>query len=243
MNGKPPQSKKKSRILIVDDHPMVRERLAQVINEQSDLVACGAVIDAAQAMMAIERLHLDLALVDLNLKQSSGLELIKDIHCRWPELPMLVVSMHEDSVFAERTLRAGARGYISKEEATVQVVAAIRRILSGDVWVSDRMRSRLLQSFVGHQPAPRTTAMERLSDREIQIFQMVGRGLTTRRIAETLHVDPHTVETYRTRIKDKLGLTSSMEVLQRAVEWVQSNPAPQRTEATVSKHSEAGPAD
>jgi DNA-binding NarL/FixJ family response regulator len=220
MNAKAPH--KKSKILIVDDHPMVRERLAQVVNEQTDMATCGEAPNAAQTIAILEKLLPDLVLLDLNLKQSSGLELIKDIRNIRPKLPILVVSMHDESVFAERALHAGAQGYISKEEATVRVVAAIHEVLAGRVWLSKRMHARLLQRFVGNQQPEAGTEMEQLSDREIEIFEMIGRGMATRRIADALHIDPHTVETYRTRIKGKLGLEGSMELLQRAVQWVQS---------------------
>ena len=237
MHAQSPESKKKYRILIVDDHPMVRERLAQLVNEQPDMLTCVASADAALALTEIRQLQPDIVLVDLNLKGSSGLELIKNVHCEFPELLMLVVSMQEESVFAERVLHAGARGYINKEEATVRVITAIRTILGGGIWVSERMNAQLLGRLVGKRSAENSTALDRLSDREIEIFQMIGRGVGTRRIAEVLHVDPHTVETYRTRIKDKLGLTSSMEVLQRAVQWVQNDSTWQRTEAPSLKKS------
>jgi DNA-binding NarL/FixJ family response regulator len=153
------------------------------------------------------------------------------------------VSMHDESVFAERVLHAGARGYINKEEATVRVVTAIHKVIAGEVWLSQTMRSRLLQRFVGHPQPDAGTEAERLSDREIEIFEMIGRGLATRQIADTLHIDHHTVETYRTRIKDKLELTSSMEVLQRAVQWVQSGAGTPRTRKSVVRHLGKRPHD
>lgn len=224
MNTKPQQPRERASVLIVDDHPMVRERLAQLVNEQPDLMVSGGAGDARQALAAIEAHLPGVILVDLSLKESSGMELIKDIHCRHPALPILVISMHEESVFAERALRAGARGYINKEEVTVRVVTAIRHVLSGEIWLSDRMHARIMRRLAGNRPMPATGEEELLSDREIEVFQMIGQGMKNQRIADALHIDPHTVETYRSRIKDKLNLSSSMEVLQHAVQWIQQDP-------------------
>jgi DNA-binding NarL/FixJ family response regulator len=236
MNGKP-QRKKGINVLIVDDHPMVRERLSQLVNEQPDLAVCGAVGDVRHALTAIEAGLPDILLIDLSLKGSSGMELIKDIHYRHPRLPVLVVSMHEESLFAERALRAGARGYVSKEEATDHVVMAIRRVLSGDVWLSERMQSQLMRRFTGDPPAKTTSEVERLTDREIEVFQMIGQGMINRHIADALHIDRHTVETYRTRIKEKLNLGSSLELLQHALQWIQDGFAKLRRGSSASSRS------
>jgi DNA-binding NarL/FixJ family response regulator len=216
---------------------MVRERLVQVINEHKDLIVCGEAADAKQAMVAIKKLNPDLVLVDLILRQSSGLELIKDIRILDPELPSLVISMHEESTYAERVLRAGAHGYMSKQEATVRVIDAIRHILSGDIWVSEPMRRHLLKRFIGSSIAKTCHGTERLSDREIQVFEMIGRGMTTGQIGEALHVHPHTVETYRVRIKDKLGLSGSTQVLLEAARWFHVENASQTmNERSVQRH-------
>jgi DNA-binding NarL/FixJ family response regulator len=208
----------KTRVLLVDDHPMVRERLGQLINREPDLTVCGEADDGPEAMTAIEKTKPHLAIVDLTLRQSDGLELIKSLKTLHPKLPMLVLSMHDESVYAERALRAGAHGYITKQEATQKVMLAIRRVLSGQVYLSDRMSAQLLNK-VTHQP--KLSLMASLSDRELEVFRRVGQGQSSREIATSMHLGLKTVETYRARIKTKLGLKSSSMLVQQAVRWVQ----------------------
>lgn len=212
----------KAKILIVDDHPLVREGLADLVNKEKDLVVCGQAEDAYQAMEAIRELMPDMAIVDISLKETSGLELIKDIKVRHPSLPVLTLSMHEESVYAERALRAGAKGYIMKREATKKVVTAIRKVLRGQLYLSEKMMTRLVRKFVDGKPEAGTSPIDCLTDRELEVFSLLGRGNGTRQISEQLHLSVKTIETYRSRIKEKLNLTSASELLQHAFQWVNS---------------------
>ena len=212
----------KAKILIVDDHPLVREGLADLVNKEKDLVVCGQAEDAYQAMEAIRELKPDMAIVDISLKETSGLELIKDIKIQHPGLPILTLSMHEESVYAERALRAGAKGYIMKREATKKVVTAIRKVLRGQLYLSEKMTTRLVRKFVDGKPEAGTSPIDRLTDRELEVFCLLGRGNGTRQISEQLHLSVKTIETYRSRIKEKLNLTSASELLQHAFQWVNS---------------------
>ncbi len=206
------------RVLIVDDHPIVRQGLTQLIAQASDLEVCGEAADAATAVLAIDELHPDVAVVDLMLKESSGIELIKDIKSRCPDVRILVISMHDEAVYAERALRAGAHGYIMKEQATHKVLTALRRVLAGDVYVSDEMVGRILRRMVGGN---QSDGIERLSDRELEVFQWIGRGLSVGEIADRLKVSPKTIESYRGHIKEKLSLATANDVLRIAVSWLE----------------------
>lgn len=210
------------RILLVDDHPMVRERLAEVINRESDLKVCAEAEDRVTALDAIKATAPDLAIVDLALRSSSGLELIKDIHGRWPQLKVLVVSMHDESLYAERVLRAGARGYITKQEATRNILLAIRRVLSGNIYLNEKTATTVIARLTTTSPVEGGSVADRLTDRELQVFELTGNGLSIREIAGKLHIDVKTVETYRIRIRDKLGLKGSSELLQLAIRWNQN---------------------
>lgn len=222
VNRKPSEDKRKgARILIVDDHPIVREHLKTLIEQQKDLHVCASVPDAIQAMKAIASLSPDLAIVDLSLKGTHGLDLVKDMAANHPQLPVLVLSMHDESIFADRVLAAGARGYITKQEATSRIMTAIRKVLEGGIYVSDRMTARILHRAVQGDEQKPGSSLSQLTDRELQVFQLIGHGLTTRQIAKQLHVDVKTVETYRSRIKEKLHLNSATVLLQYAVQWVQ----------------------
>ncbi len=206
------------RILLVDDHPLVRERLAELINEQPDLRVCGEAADRHEALARLAQGPPDLAIVDLSLRNSHGLELIKDLHARDPHLPILVVSMHDEALYAERALRAGARGYINKQEATQNVLKAIRRLLAGQVYLSPQLATRLAGStFKPERRAP--SGIEQLSDRELRVFELLGQGRTLHQIAAELCLDVKTVEAYRARIRVKLGLPDARAVLQRAIDW------------------------
>jgi len=210
------------RILLVDDHPMVRERLTEAILREPDLTVCGEAEDRFQAMEKIAATRPDLAIVDLTLKRSHGMELIKDIRSRHPDLAVLVVSMHDEMLHAERVIRAGARGYITKQEATRKIMVAIRTVLNGDVYLSEKMAAQIAASAVGRTQAKTSLPMDKLSDRELLVFEMIGRGCGTRQIADELHLDMRTVETYRARIKEKLDLKSSSEFRQLAIRWAQN---------------------
>ena len=210
----------KKSIIIIDDHPIVRKGFAQLINRETDLEVVGEAEDQISAQTIVEREKPDLALVDLTLKESNGLELIKNFSILFPELKSLVISLHDERVYAERALRAGARGYIMKSEATENVMTAIRQVLQGTIYLSEDMRTRMLEHFSGKQKQQNeSTPVDVLSDREFEVFRMIGEGLTTRVIADRLNLSVKTIETYRSHLKAKLNLTSSTELIQRAVEW------------------------
>jgi DNA-binding NarL/FixJ family response regulator len=207
---------RKHRVLIVDDHPIVRHGLKQIIEHEPDLTVCGEAEDVAQGLELVETLKPDIALVDLSLGARDGLELLKAAHQRFAWLPVLVVSMHDETLYAERVLCAGALGYLNKQQATESVIPAIRRVLAGGIFVSDDLAARMEKRprrEVGGSP------LERLSDRELQVFGLIGVGLPTRRIAEELELSIKTIETYRAHIKQKLGLQHSTELQQHAFLW------------------------
>jgi len=213
-------SGKKARILLVDDHAVVRFGIAQLINRQGTMMVCGEEEDASRAMTAIAKLKPDLVIADISLKDSSGLELMRHIKATHPKLPILVVSVHDESVYAEVAFRAGALGYLMKEEALENVLVAIRRVLSGAVYLSDTMTAKLLQQQVGGASDSHASPAERLTDRELEVFQLLGRWKSTRQIAQELHLSVKTVEFYREQIKRKLSLASAAELTQHATAWV-----------------------
>ncbi|MCX5670203.1 MAG: response regulator transcription factor [Planctomycetota bacterium] len=212
----------KAKVLVVDDHPVVRQGMAQLISHEPDLTVCGEAGSVPEALQAIAACHPDVAVVDLSLKGASGLELLKDIKVRYPRLPVLVLSMADENVFAERALRAGARGYMMKEEAAEKVLEAIRCVMAGRIYLSDAMASRLLHQFVDGKSEAGASPVDGLSDRELEVFQLIGRGLGTGEIARQLHLSPKTIETYRAHIKNKMNLESATELLQHAIQYVQS---------------------
>ena len=211
------------KIVIVDDHPIVRERLAEVIREEPGLTVCGEADSRSQALAVLEATAPDLMVVDLTLKGSSGLELIKDIQARAPHTRVLVVSMHDEALFAERCLRAGARGYLTKQEASRNVLAAIRKVVAGEIYLSEAIAQKVLVQVAGHAAPKAPRPVETLSDRELEVLELLGHGFSTRQVADRLHVDSKTVETYRTRIKLKLGLDDANALLQYAIQWVRSS--------------------
>lgn len=213
-------SRSKRTVLIVDDHPIVRQGLAQLINQEKDLEVCGQAEDAHEAMQAIRQLNPDMVIVDISLKDTSGMELIKDLKIQHPDLPVLTLSMHDEAVYGERALRAGARGYVMKQEATGKVVTAIRRVLAGEVYVSEGMAAKMVSKLVGGGARTASSPADSLSDRELEVFRMIGEGFGTREMAEKLHLSIKTVETYRAHIKDKLGLQDANELLRTAIQWV-----------------------
>jgi DNA-binding NarL/FixJ family response regulator len=212
----------KKRIFLVDDHPLVREWLTNLIRQQPDLDVCGEAERGPEAMEAILRLKPDIAVIDISLKDSSGIELIKDLKQTQPSTAALVLSMHEEAHYAERALRAGAKGYIAKRETTRKVVAAIRQVLAGGIYISEELATSLAAQFVTGKGLPQQSPVEQLSDRELEVFQLLGQGRGTRQIAEVLRVSVKTVQAYCARIKDKLNLTSATELLREAVRWHES---------------------
>ena len=220
MSGKKP-TKGKSRVLIVDDHPLLREGIARVINDQPDLIVCAEAEDRASALTIAETTHPDLAVVDITLRDQSGLELIKDFRVRFPELLILAFSVHDESVYAERALRAGARGYVMKREASEKVLEAIRTVLDGKVYTSGQVAAAILDKVTGYPAGPVRSVLDVLSDREMEVLMWIGKGYGSNQIAEQLHLSVKTVETHRANIKLKLKLSSSNELLKCAIGWAQ----------------------
>ena len=218
----------KKRILLIDDHTILRQGLANVLNQQAGLVICGEASSPTEALRAAEQLQPDLALVDLSMQGGGGIELLKDLRVRQPRLLTLVLSMHDEALYAERALRAGARGYVMKHEKLDRLLLAISRVLTGQIYVSDKVAAHAVQRLaVGkapEAPAAEDAYVERLTDRELQVFRLIGRGLGTRLIAETLHLSRKTIESHREHIKGKLGLRDGSELIQRAIQWARTTP-------------------
>ncbi len=223
--NEPIQKLKPARIVLVDDHPAVREGLADSINRENGLAVCGQADDYPGALRIIESSSPDLAVIDLTLKSSSGLELIKEIHLRWPGVLILVVSMHDETLYAERALRAGAQGYITKQEATHKVIQAIRHVLAGGIYLNEAISATILARLTGKPEQTADSITGLLAERELEVFEMMGKGLSTREIAQQLHIDTKTVDTYRGRIKQKLDLDSSSALLKLAIEWNRERPS------------------
>ena len=209
-------------ILIVDDHPMLRRGLASLIESEPDLAVCGQAGNSAAALQATEQSQPDLVIVDLALGDSDGLELVKEMKRRHPQIPALVLSMHDEAVYAERSLRAGARGYVSKQQLDETVLVAIRRLLAGETYMSGTVGERLAARFVAGRTIATDSPLEVLSDRELQVFRLIGQGRSTRQIAATLHLSIKTIETYREHIKQKLQVESATELAHRATQWVET---------------------
>lgn len=216
---RPPNDKKKS-VVIVEDHPMFRERLAELINREPDLEVCGEADNIRDGFDLITRSGAQVAIVDLTLQGSSGLELLKNLKAAGIALPILVLSMHDESLYAERVLRAGARGYITKSEASAKIMTALRQVLAGEIYLSPKMATKILRQLAGGgEPS---AGLDRLTDRELEVFNLIGRGQTTREISEALSLGSATVETYRARIKEKLQLENGARLQQEALRWVQN---------------------
>jgi DNA-binding NarL/FixJ family response regulator len=213
------------RIVIVDDHPLFRKGLEQLIHSDGTFAVCGEAGNAADAMEQIRKLNPDLAIVDLSLPGANGIELIKNIRAEFARLPVLVLSMHDESLYALRALRAGADGYVMKHEAMANVVQAIRELFNGHPYLSPAMAAQVITQFAHRQAEGETDAVERLSDRELEILELIGKGHEVRQIAKLLHLSPKTVETHRAHIKDKLDLKNSREVARFALQWLQAREA------------------
>lgn len=217
---KPESNESKTRIVIVDDHQMFREQLAHLIDRENDMMVCGQADNVAGGLETIRRLAPDLAIVDITLKGASGLELLKDLRAHEIDVPALVLSMHDESLYAERALRAGARGYITKNEASAKVMIAVRQVLQGELYLGAQHMSRMVDKLVtDKKPAGR--AIDRLTDRELEVFELIGRGQTTREIGARLNLGLTTVDTYRARIKEKLDLENAARLHAEASRWVQ----------------------
>lgn len=209
---------RKKTVFVVDDHPLLRQGLALLINREQDLMVCGEAEEAQAAMSAIATKRPDILIADISLNGPDGLDLLKSLRTLYPDLPVLILSMHDESIYAERALRARANGYIMKQEATEKVLIAVRRILSGDIYVSDRMANKLLHQYLSGSGADISSRLSALSDRELEVFRLIGDGRSTRQIAEKLHLSIKTVETYQAHIKEKLSLRSGRELVQHAVQ-------------------------
>jgi len=218
----PPSSPHKHRILLVDDHALVREGFAELLNSRADLEVCGQAGSAPEALTAVDKLNPDIVVVDLSLQGGSGLDLIKNLKFLHPFMRLLVLSMHDEALYAERALRAGALGYVMKREDSATFLQAVHEVLMGRVFLSPAMRERMLQKAVGSNVAVDSNGMAHLSDRELEVFQLIGEGLTTQQIADRLNVSISTVETHRAHLKDKLKLANGTELVRQAVEWVYS---------------------
>lgn len=227
----PPQlddpAREKTRVLLVDDHPLVRERLSEVINREPDLTVCGEAEDRHEALKLVAESKPHLVMVDVTLKSSNGLDLIRDLHGRWPHLRILVVSMHEETLYAVKALQSGAHGYITKQEATRNILQAIRRILGGKTYLNAKIAAQILGQLGPKNGTCAESPAALLADREMQVFELTGRGLNTRQIAARLGLGVKTVETYRARIRDKLKLRNPEDLLPVAIEWTH------RTSATL----------
>jgi DNA-binding NarL/FixJ family response regulator len=213
------------RIVIVDDHPLFRKGLEQLIHSEDGFAVCGEANNAPEAMDVIRKLNPDLAIVDLSLPGANGIELIKNIRAEFSKLPILVLSMHDESLYALRALRAGAEGYVMKHEAMTNVIQAIREVFNGRPYLSPAMAAQVITKFAHRQAEGEADAVERLSDRELEVLELIGKGNDVRQIAKVLHLSPKTVETHRSHIKDKLDLKNSREVARFALQWLSARSA------------------
>ena len=226
-SSSPKQDEKpgKSRVVLVEDHPMFREQLALLINRQADMVVCAEADNAIAGFEAISQHQPSLAIIDITLKGSSGLELLKDLRAREVKVPVLMLSMHAESLYAERAMRAGANGYITKIEASAKVMTAIRQVLSGEIYLDPQFMNRFVSKVLVNPKNGSQDPIERLTDRELAVFEAIGEGLTTREISFKLRVGSATIETYRARIKEKLGLQNAGQLRARAISWLQEHHA------------------
>jgi len=214
---------RKSRVFIVDDHPLVREGLTNLINGQDDLIVCGEAKDSARAINGIAKARPDVAVIDISLENESGLELVKQLASQFPQVALIILSMHDEALYAERALRAGARGYVMKHETSKSVLASIRRVLGGGIYVSERIVKRMALRLASSREPVASSPVERLSDRELEIFRLLGQGRTTSQIAGDLNLSLKTVQAYCARAKEKFGVTSLTELLRAAIQWDDSS--------------------
>ncbi|MGA2181266.1 MAG: response regulator transcription factor [Verrucomicrobiota bacterium] len=213
------------KVLLIDDHPLVREGLVNLISQEADLQICGEASNEPQALDIIRTTQPHVAIVDISLESGSGIELIKSIKAMFPAVTVLVLSMHDESLYAERALRAGARGYVMKREAAKKVIEAIRCVLAGQLYVSDKIAALMAEKFVEGRPVATVSPIEQLSNRELEVFQLLGLGHNTRQIADHLHIGFKTVQAYCARIKEKLKLANATELLREAIRWQESQQA------------------
>jgi DNA-binding NarL/FixJ family response regulator len=210
------------RIVLVDDHPVTREGVRILIDQEPDLTVCGQADSAPAALQLIQKLKPDLAVVDITLKTTSGIELLKNVRALLPDLPVLIMSMHDESLYAERALRAGAKGYIMKHEASERILVAIRSVLSGDLYLSEKMKEKMLHRLVRSRKDEVVFTIDTLSDREMEVFQLIGNGFGTRQIADKLNLSVKTIDSYREHLKLKLRLEKGADLVRHAIQWVRS---------------------
>ncbi len=215
------KSSKKQKIFIVEDHPIFRDGISQLINKEEDMFVIGGCENAGECLKFLKDNQPDLVIVDITLKDSCGIELTKEIKKTYPSLPVLILSMHEELIFADRVLKAGARGYITKREATSKVIEAIRRVLQGKIYICDTMIDHFLERSIAGGQNFSSSPVEKLSEREFEVFNLIGKGMTNRSIAEVLSVSTNTISTYRERIKEKLNLQNNAELNRYAMQWIQ----------------------
>lgn len=211
------------KVFLVDDHPIVRDGLKTLIERRDNFIICGEAEDANGALKGVRESVPDVVITDITLRESDGLELTKDLKVRYPDLPVIVLSIHEESTYCERALRAGAQGYLMKEVASENIMDALHQVLQGELYISDTMSRRFLHKMVGGRTVAIQSPVEMLSDRELEIFRLIGQGFKASQIAERLHLSVKTVETYRARIKEKLDLADASELLQYAIKWASTN--------------------
>ncbi len=223
--GKPKKEAARQRVFLVDDHPMMRDGMGRLIDSEPGLICCGGAQSAEEAISEIPRCRPDLVITDITLPQRSGLDLIKDLAAMLPDLPVFVYSMHDENFYAERALRAGARGYLMKEEGSEKMLEAIRRVLTGEISVSPKIAAKILTLFSGPKSRSSHSPVEQLTDREFDVFQLIGQGKSTKEIAQQLHLSHKTVAVHRGHIKEKLGLASSGELVHQAIRWAEA-PSP-----------------
>lgn len=221
----------KKKILIVEDHPIFRWGLSELINQEPDLVVCGEATDVSSAWKAIERLNPDLIIADITLENSDGIDLTKEVSRRNKTIPVLILSMHDQFLYAERALHAGARGYIMKQEAMEKVVTAIRQVLAGKVYLNEQVKDQILFNLADRPSGSSRSPLDRLTDRELEVFRMIGKGFSTREIASKLHLSIKTIGTYRERIKEKLNLKHANELMRHAVHWEKTGEIPESAES------------
>src|SRR4051794_9251965 len=214
--------KSQTRVLIVDDHPVLRSGISQIINQEQDMTVCGEVSDGKKTIQTIAQVKPDVVILDISLNGVSGIEVLKDIKTHYPKLHVLILSMHDEAIYAPRALRAGAAGYIMKDEAVEKVLLALRKILNGEVYLSERMSAKLLSRFAAGGEAAISSPIDLLSDRELEVFNLIGQGCGTRMIAEKLNLSVKTIESHRAHIKEKLNLGSATELVHQAIQWAQS---------------------
>lgn len=217
-----PENNKKRSVLIVDDHPLIRQGVTQLVQQEEDLTVCGEAEDGPDVLQAIQQARPDIVVLDIMLKTTNGLALITTIQERFPSLPVLILSMHDEALYAERALRAGAQGYVMKQDSPEKLIEAIRRVLEGEIYLSDNMTARMLKKIATGAPSAELSPLELLSARELEVFRLIGRGTATRKIADQLQVSVKTVDAHRANIKKKLDLKSGAELVQRAIKWVLS---------------------